>query len=288
MWQSFFDSLDVETLSTKLVEYLPNVLAALIVIIGFWVLLCLIRKAAAAGFDHGHIPRDAQQLLQRLIKCGIVVIALLTVAAQLGINITSLVAGLGIAGLAVSFAAQDNIANLIAGISILIDRPFKQNDWISVNDLHASVTDIRLRTTVLTTFDNETVVVPNRDLVQQRVINYTLNPGIRVRVPVGIAYKENIEDARKVMLSTLEGDDRILSEPAATVLVASLGESSVNLEMRFWAENSNLKFPLMWEYSEKCKSALDNANIQIPFPHMQLFLEKTEGLQELVPKPKGE
>jgi len=288
VWQSFFESLDMETLSTKLAEYLPNVLGALIVIIGFRILSYLIRRVARASFAHSHIPSDAQQLILRFIKYGIVIIAVLTVAAQLGINITSLVAGLGIAGLAVSFAAQDNIANLIAGISILIDRPFKQNDWISVNDLHASVTDIRLRTTVLTTFDNETVVVPNRDLVQQRVINYTLNPGIRVRVPVGIAYKENIEDARKVMLSTLEGDDRILSEPAPSVLVASLGDSSVNLEMRFWTDNSNLKFPLMWEYTEKCKSALDNANIQIPFPHMQLFLEKTEGLQELVPKPKSE
>lgn len=272
---------DLEALSTKLVGYLPNVVGAILIILLFWLISLGVRKALLGGLKRSQVAPDAQKLLTRFVKYLIIVIAALTVADQLGINVTSLVAGLGIAGLALSFAAQDTIANLISGVAILIDRPFKQGDWISLGDMHASVTDIRLRTTVLTTFDNETVVVPNKDLAQQQVINYTLTPRIRVRVPVGIAYKEDTEAARNVMLSTVDGDDRILADPAPVVLVSSLGDSSVNLELRFWTEDSIMKFPLMWEYTEKCKRALDAADIEIPFPHLQLFLEKSDGLKAL-------
>lgn len=195
--------------------------------------------------------------------------------------------GAGIAGLALSFAAQDTIANVISGIAIIIDRPFKQGDLISIGgDMRASVTDIRLRTTVLTTLDNETVVVPNKQLAQERVVNYTLTPRIRVRVPIGIAYKEDMQSAREALLKTVEGDDRLLGNPPPTVLVINLGDSSVNLELRFWTEDSILKFPLMWEYTEKCKRALDNAGIEIPFPHLQLFLENNEGLRLLAARDK--
>ncbi len=175
---------------------------------------------------------------------------------------------------------------MISGVAIIIDRPFKQGDLISIADMRASVTEIRLRTTVLTTLDNETVVVPNKQLAQERVVNYTLTPRIRVCVPVGIAYKEDMQSAREVLLQTVEGDDRLLGDPRPTVLVKNLADSSVNLELRFWTEDSNLKFPLLWEYTEKCKRALDNAGIEIPFPHLQLFLENNEGLRLLAARDR--
>lgn len=285
MWEKIREMVDLEALCTKAVGYLPNVLGALLVIVAFWLIGTVVRKATKTGLSRSKVPEDAQDLLLRFIKYALVVIAILTVADQLGINVTSMIAGLGIAGLALSFAAQDTVANLISGIAILIDRPFKRGDWISISDMHASVTDIRLRTTVLTTFDNETVVMPNKSLTQDKIINYTLTPRIRVRVPVGIAYKEDTEAARKVMLATVDGDERILQDPAPAVLVSSLGDSSVNLELRFWTEDSIMKFPLLWEYTEKCKRALDKADIEIPFPHMQLFLEKSDGLNQLAPPP---
>lgn len=166
-------------------------------------------------------------------------------------------------------------------MAIIIDRPFKEGDWIAVGDMHASVAKIRLRTTTLTTFDNETVVVPNKQLAQERVVNFTLTPKARVRVSVGIAYKEDIQGAREVILSTLEGDARILPDPAPSVVVTGLGDSSVNLQLRFWTEDPNQKYGLMWEYTEKCKQALDQADIEIPFPHLQLFLEQTRAVETL-------
>lgn len=283
----FTQFIDFKTLATRIVAYLPNIVGALLLALLFWALSKVVKRMATTALAKTRISVEARNLLVRFATYTVAVIAVLTVADQLGINITSLIAGAGIAGLALSFAAQDTIANVISGIAIIIDRPFKQGDLISIGgDMRASVTDIRLRTTVLTTLDNETVVVPNKQLAQERVVNYTLTPRIRVRVPIGIAYKEDMQSAREALLKTVEGDDRLLGNPPPTVLVINLGDSSVNLELRFWTEDSILKFPLMWEYTEKCKRALDNAGIEIPFPHLQLFLENNEGLRLLAARDK--
>ena len=124
-------------------------------------------------------------------------------------------------------------------------------------------------------------MVPNKQLSQERIVNYTLTPKIRVRVSIGIAYKEDMARARDIMLETIRSDDRILADPAPVVIVTGLGDSSVDMQLRFWTKDPLQKFPLTWEYTEKCKEALDRAGIEIPFPHMQLFLEKTDAVKML-------
>lgn len=273
--------IDVQALTTKLVAYLPSLVSALLLVVVFWLANKAIQKMLSAALTRMKIVRQAQGLILRTARVVLYIFAVLTVADQLKINITSLLAGVGVIGLALSFAAQDTISNIISGVVIVIDGPFKEGDWISMGEMHAIVEEVRLRTTVLTTFDNETVVVPNKQLAQERVINYTLTPRTRIRVSIGIAYKENIDKARNIMLREVKDDTRILTNPPPVVVVTDLGASSVNLQLRFWAEDPLLKFGLMWEYTEKCKVALDHAGIEIPFPHMQLFLEKTEGLKLL-------
>ncbi len=281
MIQKLIKNLDIKSISTNLASYLPNIIGAVILVVVFWIITSIVKKVLFSVLQKSKVPKEVQNLLVRVVHYAIVVIAALTIADQLGINITSLLAGVGVAGLALSFAARDTIENIISGVTIIIDKTFKESDWIAIGGQHATVTEIRLRTTVLTTFDNEIIVVPNKNIVQDRIINYTLTPRSRVKVLLGIAYKENIDDTRKVMLSTLEGDERILDDPAPRVIVTDLGDSSVNLQLRFWTEDPLDKFSLQWEYTEKCKKALDAAGIEIPFPHLQLFLERTEGLSEL-------
>lgn len=270
-----------QSVSTQVMGYMPNILTALLLIIGFCIIIKVVNGMTAKALRKSKISTEARGLLQRFIRISMYIVGGITIIDQLGINVTSLIAGAGIAGLAISFAAQDTISNIIAGVAIVIDRPFSQGDWILIGDMHALVTEIRLRTTVLTTFDNETVVVPNKQLAQERIINYTLTPRIRCKIPVGIAYKENIQKARDVMLATVEGDERVLKDPAPVVFARSLGDSSVNLELRIWINQSQNKFSVEWEYVEKCKNALDKAGIEIPFPHMQLFVEPTAGIEML-------
>jgi small conductance mechanosensitive channel len=281
MYERFAQFVDVQSLTTKLLAYMPNILLAVLLVIVFVIINAIIQKGAKTVLFRARTSPHAQNVLLRFIKYGVFVFAFLTVADQLEINVSSLIAGVGIAGLALSFAAQDTIANIISGIAIILDKPFQEGDWISIGDMHASVTEIRLRTTVLTGFDNETVVVPNKQLSQERIINYTLTPKIRIRVSIGIAYKEDMQKARDIMLESLKGDERILPDPAPMVVVTGLGDSSVDMQLRFWTDDPLQKYPLTWEYTEKCKQALDRAGIEIPFPHMQLFLEKTDAIEML-------
>ena len=281
MLQKLFDNLDIKALNTKLAAFFPNLLGALILIIVFWMITSIVRKVLSSFLQRSKVPKEVQGLLLRVTHYAIVTVAVLTIADQIGINITSLLAGVGVAGLALSFAARDTIENIISGVTLIIDQPFKEGDWVAIGDLHASITEIRLRTTVLTTFDNETIVIPNKSIAQDRIVNYTLTPRTRVKILFGIAYKENIDEARKIILSTIDGDQRILNDPAPQVVVTDLGDSSVNMQLRFWIQDPLYKFSLQFEYTEKCKKALDAAGIEIPFPHLQLFLERSEGLADL-------
>ena len=274
MLNQLLQKLDVGAVAAKIIAYLPNLIAAIILVCVFWALMKIIKRVLSTAMNKAKVPEEAQDIVLRFAGYTVIIIALMTILGQLGIKITTLVAGLGVAGLALSFAAQDTVANVISGITLLIDRPFKKGDWIALGDQHASVTSIRLRTTVLTTFDNETIVVPNKSIAQERIQNFTLTPRIRVKVPIGIAYKENTQKAREVLLSTIQGDKRILDTPAPSVIVTGLGDSSVNLEMRFWTEDPLMKYSLLWEYTERCKKALDEAGIEIPFPHRQIFVSK--------------
>lgn len=254
-----------------LMKYVPDLFTALLLIVLFAAAILLVRAIFTRGPAARKFPPTVQNLMARASQAAIIIVGAMTVLDQVGVDVTSMVAGLGIAGLALSLAAQDTIANVIAGMTILVDRPFQEGDWVEVSGMHASVTAIRLRTTVLTSFDNETVVMPNSSLAQATVVNYTYTPRIRVRVPIRITYKEDTERAREVLLSTVKGDRRILSEPAPAVCVTELAESSVNLELRFWIEESLNKYPLAWEYMENCKEAFADAGIHIPFPRREVF-----------------
>lgn len=281
MWQKALDLVDLQGLLNEAIRYLPNVIAAFVVLVVFWVGMVVLTRLLAVQLRRTDLPGATRDLLLKLLKYTIVVIALLAAAQQFDIKITSILAGLGVAGLAASLAAQETIANTIAGITLVLDKPFQVGDWVEIAGIHAHVESIRLRTTTLTTFDNQTIVIPNKLISQERIINYTLVPRIRVRVPIGIAYKEDIRQARQVLLATLTGDDDILAEPQPKVLVTGLGASSVNVELRFWIQNPPLQLSKQWEYTEKCKYALDEAGIEIPFPHLQLFLEQSRGLADL-------
>jgi len=281
MLSKFSNSFDAKIISNIIIGYIPNLLMATILFFLFWFANKIIQRVLASFLKKMKVEKEPANLLLRGARVGLYIFAFLTIADQLQINIKSLLAGVGVMGLALSFAAKDTVENIISGIVIIIDRPFKEGDWVLLGSMHATVTQIRLRTTVLTTFDNETVVVPNQQISQERIINYTMTPKIRVKIPIGIAYKENINQARTVLLETIKGDNRILSNPSPIVIVADLGDSAVNLQLRFWIENSADQYGFTWEYSEKCKLALDKAGIEIPYPHLQLFLEKTDGVKLL-------
>jgi small conductance mechanosensitive channel len=192
---------------------------------------------------------------------------------QLGIPIVAMLTGVSIIGLAIGFAAQETLANFIAGIVIFLDKPFKIGDWIEVEDQQGSVTRVTFRSTRFTNLDGDVVILPNTAMLANRIVNKTTNLITRVNVPIGISYAESIDRAREVLIGALKDDPRISDYPVAEVEVRECAASSVNLVLHFWIREERYQDAMMWEYLEKCKKALDAAGVEIPYPHMQLLLD---------------
>ncbi len=198
---------------------------------------------------------------------------------QLGVNVAVLVGGLGIAGIVAGFAARDSLENFIAGVTVLVDKPFQVGDYIEIGDQYGQVDEITLRSTRLRTVRNRTMVLPNTHMITQELMNHTKRNVLRIDVSFGIAYKEVPDEARAALLSLFEGDDRVLTEPAPSVVVTEMADSSVNMALRFYTRNPDQEVPLRWEYTEKVREKLREADIEIPFPHRQLFLDEAKTLQ---------
>jgi small conductance mechanosensitive channel len=162
---------------------------------------------------------------------------------------------------------------MIAGFLIFWDRPFKVGDFITTLDKYGEVREITMRTTRIRTMANTYVVIPNKQIIGDMLINHSLYGEVRVNVPVGIAYKERIADARRTLLPAAAGVPGVLRAPPPEVVPVELGDSSVNLEVRVWIDDPAQERRVFAEVLEASKVALDDAGIQIPFPHLQLFVD---------------
>lgn len=254
---------------------IPRVLAAITVVLLFWVGLRLTRPALRSILNRAHFaPALVNLLVDGLFKGAVVVLAIVMAASQLGINVGAALAGIGVVGIAVGFAAQETIANMIAGFLIFWDRPFKVGDFITTLDKYGEVREITMRTTRIRTMENTYVVIPNKQIIGDMLVNHSLYGEVRVNVPVGIAYKERIAEARTVLLPAAMTVPGVLEQPAADVVARGLGDSSVNLEIRVWTDDPSQERRIFVEVLEASKAALDQAGIQIPYPHLQLFVDE--------------
>ena len=226
--------------------------------------------------QHYGLNASIEQLLKNILSVLLLVLGLASVMAQFGFDIVSLVAGLGIAGLAVGFAAQSTLANFIAGITILLEQSFQVGDWVNINDNEGRVVVIALRTTHILTRDNITVIIPNSNVASSEVTNLTSKNFIRFDIRVRIAFEDDIETARKEILKVLADNDVVLNRPETSATVAEIGEYGVFFIVRFWVKPAAVvRMPKMKEaLREAIKHAFDAANISTPYPHMRLLMPK--------------
>lgn len=204
----------------------------------------------------------------------IIVLALGTVLAQFGFDIVSLVAGLGIVGLAVGFAAQSTLANFIAGITILVEQSFQVGDWIRIGDKEGRVVKISLRATQILDRDNIIIIIPNATMSSSEIVNLTSKKMIRFSVKVRIPLHADIGQARNAILGKLSKEEVVLKHPMPLVTVDELGEYALILTVRFWvAPLSVARIPIIKEnLTERIKQSLDEANIEIPYPYRKIIL----------------
>lgn len=262
-------------------QILANVLEAALYFVILFFLYRLIDRTLQRVFDHSNrIDAGVEGLLMKSYRVVALTFIGAMVLSSLGINITALVAGLSIAGIAVGFAARDSLENFIAGVTILLDKPFKVGDYIVIEDHYGQVDEITLRSTRIRSVRNEVMVMPNTQMITQHVVNHTKQNTLRIDIDFGIAYKEYPADAREVVLKTVEGDDRVLTRPDPTVVVNGMGDSAVTMQLRFYIRDPSEEVKMRWEYTEKVREALREADIEIPFPHRQLYLDEARGLHD--------
>lgn len=261
----------------RMVEFLPKMGSAVLVLLAYWIAFRILRKTLKPVLRRAGLQEALIGLLvDSILRITMILLAILTVASQLGINVAAALAGLGILGVAVGLAAQDTVANLIAGFLIFLDKPFNVGEYLTVGEHYGEVREITMRTTRIRTLDNTYIVIPNRQIVDGVLTNHSMYGATRVNVPIGIAYKEHIPTAREVLLKAAASVQGIIEEPEPEVVVVQTGASSVDLSVRVWISDLSLERPIYAAVLEACKLALDDAGIQIPYHHLQLFVDRVE------------
>jgi small conductance mechanosensitive channel len=270
-----YEFVNLSELTTSFVVFLPKLLAAVLFLVAFHLLYRVTSVPLEAALSRSRLHQTLVQLLVRNIyRYTIGVFGLVMALDQLGINVGAALAGIGVAGIAVGFAAQDSLANVISGFLIFWDQPFTVGTWIRVEGQFGRVADITLRTTRIQTKRNTWVIIPNKNIIDAVVENYSKHGETRVDVQLGIAYKENVAEARRVLLEAVRGLPDVLAKPQPDVVVTQLGDSSVNLDIRVWIDDPGDEPPVRNAVLEASKNALDAAGIEIPVPHLQLFFDE--------------
>jgi len=218
---------------------------------------------------------------------GIVIYGLAVILAldHLGINVTPFIAGAGVAGVAIGFAAKDTLSNLVAGILLLLDRPFEKGDRIELwnappnSATWGDVVDIGLRATKIRTTDNIIVVIPNNEIMMRDIINYTgQGKSIRLRIRVGIAYTADVEKAKKILIAIAEELDWVAQKPSPPVVVVKMfGDSSVDLELRVWITDARQRIHTISHVVDRAHGEFRKAGIEIPYPKRDVYVHQSGG-----------
>ncbi len=266
--------LDVTQLFTQVLLYLPNIIAATVILVLAYLFYRVARYFILRTFKRSGVGKSVSVAIVKILRLIFMGTGLVVAADQMGIKVITLISTLGVAGIAIGLAAQQTISNMIAGIIILVDHPFKEGDYVELDDVYGQVESITMRSTLLRTLDNTTVDLPNHKIIESKIVNHSKYPAVRVRIPFGIAYKELIPKAQEVILKAIQELPQILKNPAPEVNVTNIGESSIDMELMVWINNPSIEVPLGYELRKKIKMTLDDAGIEIPFPHRQIFVEK--------------
>ncbi|QED38067.1 mechanosensitive ion channel [Antarcticibacterium arcticum] len=249
----------------KLVDYLPSFLSAIFLLLfGLWFIKIFTGQVRRIIHKKGY-DKTIENFAISLIGVALKILLVILVITQLGFETTSLVAVIGAAGLAIGLALQGSLANFAGGVLIIILKPFRVGDWIEAKGVSGSVKETSLFYTKINTFGNQLAIIPNGQLTNDNIINYTVEGKRRAAITVGISYDSDIKLAKEILLNLLKEQEKILTDPEPMVVVTELGDSSVNLSVRFWALNDDF-WNCSWYTIEESKTRLEAAGISIPFP----------------------
>ncbi len=256
-------------------DYGPRLIGAIIVLLVGLQLIAWFVKWMKRTLEKREFDPSLKPFLTSLVSTLLRVLLVISVMSMVGIAMTSFVAILAAAGLAIGLALSGTLQNFAGGVIILIIKPFKVGDFITAQGYSGTVIEIQIFNTVLKTPQNVIIIIPNGGLATGSLTNFSVLPTRRADWSFGIAYGDSYDKAKQVLLKLLEEDERVLKDPAPFIALGELGDSSVNITVRAWANSADF-WGMFFDMNEKVYKAFAKEGINIPFPQMDVHLHKTE------------
>lgn len=262
----------LEKLYGLFVQYGMKFVLAIVVLVLGLIVIRWITRGMVKMMKRGNVNESLIPFLRSLTNILLKVMLVISVMGMVGIQMTSFIAVLGAAGLAVGLALQGTLQNFAGGVMILLFKPYEVGHFIEAQGFMGTVKEIQIFTTVLSTPDNRKVIIPNSPLATGSITNFSAMPTRRIDFSFGIGYEDDIDKAKEILLKMAQGDDRVLKEDnPPEVMVEALADSSVNLKLRTWVKSEDY-WSLFFDITENVKKQFDGAKISIPFPQQDVHL----------------
>jgi small conductance mechanosensitive channel len=264
-------SFNFDNLQSLVVSFGLNILWAIVILVIGWWLAALITRWLRRVLGKAEVEPTLIGFLSNMTYYALLIFAILAALARLGIQTTSIIAVLGAAGLAVGLALQGALSNFAAGVLILFFKPYRVGDIVEIGGATGTVEQIQIFNTILATPDRTTIIVPNAQATGGNIVNYTIKGTRRVDMVFGIGYEDDILKAKQLLETILAEDERIFKDPAPTVAVLELADSSVNFAVRPYAKVEDY-WSVLFDTTEKVKLLFDREGISIPYPQQDVHL----------------
>ena len=246
----------------------------IVIVLSIFLSRIIVRLLKRNVYSKADIEKGAQYTLSRLVKYVIVVIGFLIALQMIGFDLSILAVFGGLFGVGIGFGLQNIFSNFASGLILLLERPIQVGDIIEVDGLSGKVEEIGFRVAIVNTFDNESMIVPNSDLVTERVTNWSYggDTTLRLRIPIGVAYGSDLEKVKEVLFEIAKGENKVLNNPGPEVFFKDHGDSSLNFELRVWISSPLDRIKVKNSIREKINDRFREENIEIPFPQRDVHM----------------
>lgn len=262
---------DFKAIGGWVAAFLPKLVGALLIFVIGWWLAGIIAGIMVRGMERAKVDQGVRTFLHSCVKIVIKVIVLITVLSTLGMNVTTLIAALGTAGVAIGLALKDSLSNFASGVLILFNHTFRVGDFIEINGQMGTVKRIELMFTTLSTADNKNLVVPNSVITNDMIINYTANKFRRQELTIGVAYGTDILTAKNAITAALKECKAVNLEKEPIIGIASFDDSAITFDVKVWVKTEAF-IPSKYEINESILAELRKAGVEIPFNQLDVHM----------------
>ena len=263
----------IQMAKTTGVDFGINLLVALVIFYVGRMVAKMLQRGLRKMMEAQEVDLILQSFVGNLAYWTIMIFVIIAAINQIGVQTTSLIAVMGAAGLAVGLALQGSLSNFAAGVLIVLFRPYRVGDFIEAAGIAGSVEQVQILTTVLKTPDNKQIIVPNSQIMDSIITNYSANDTRRVDLTVGVSYDDDIDKVMATLRELVDADERILKEPECLIKVQALADSSVNFVVRPWVNSADY-WGVYFDLTEAIKKRFDQEDITFPFPQQDVHLYK--------------